>query len=643
MDRKSFIGTVAATAFLATTAFTPLGNSAAENGHMKLSIPPKPIPTKFHGTSEEISVIHREMEASYGGSILSIVPDYHNIKEQAEIFGDDPDGLIREQIDIQLEDIGFELAARNSNVNRYTFADTYPDVLLKKLRMEKEEDFGARSYTEDVIFKKADDETEVIYIHPQSYGDKDDHKDFLSGTLYWQEGSFDVVRGAGDVATKMRGTAHHEIGHAYYFTKINKETGENPEYIKGTYSVFKHESIADVNRVLQMVKEGMNKEDYIDFLSLKRSYADIYHKGEDAHNSTVSIQALKEVPLEKIQGMTSDELAKYAIQFTLEGDQELGIKSPFPSEESFNQTKEMLSIGSHKNSLYYRLTTANKKHFELESTFVMPTPLQTKEIIEKFSKTFSEEEKSFLRENIIAHHDVVVTAMDYQYGLTDDPSAQALYEDMQRPRLVEPKAAVINDVIPEGIEMGKLPSEQSSYEQFYAEVQDHVWPRNAKGELANDIPAEFRKQQLDLYQSYLDNGKLTLPKEVTADAAQMVLNEHRFQLKRLDSYQETYGYLDEEMAQLDLEQINGATNELISKHRFVKSYMDYVGNGQDADEKMYRHAQFSRMFESSNPPPLPLDTSEQELADFFAVQAYKLTAKEKGDDPLSFTGNTKVR
>jgi hypothetical protein len=476
-----------------------------------------------------------------------------------------------------------------------------------------------------------------MHTPSQSYGnDLLDSSDEFAKHMGWEKGSCEVVNGGLTAFQNKKSVAHHEVGHfmldSEYITGVDKKASMAP-YKKGEYSSFTHENIADVNRVLQMVQSGeVDKDDYIDQLSLYRSYMAI--KGDDYHNSTTSIQALKKLTTEDIQNTDPKLLAKYAINFVLKGDEERGIESPLMSKEEFYATKSMLDGNDNKyHSLRFNLQLAHKDMFGDKEYKSMSTPLQIQKLV-KNGRFLSEENKEFLKENIIAFEHTMVTAMDYENGLTDDPRAKKLHDDQQQ--IV---TSINNDTKNNyyGLVPGKLKIDnpQTDIDMFRKEVQEHVWPEyvydeldmantlDKPSELRTDIPPAARKGQLDAFQRELDNGSLLVPAGITNEEAQEVLDHNRQALKNLKSYKEEFGELHHDVL---IGEAN--TPEKRSKRTFVESYNESIA-ADTLEEKLHLHNRFTRQFEGDSPAPPPLDTTPQEMEIFLSTEKHTLLVEMK--------------
>jgi hypothetical protein len=273
-------------------------------------------------------------------------------------------------------------------------------------------------------------EEQYIPISIQQYGSNNDSNDRLGNVTGWEKGSYELTEVIIDGEKEKCGVAHHEVGHAVHRMGGYEKTGSIPSYESNQYSAFVSENIADVNRVLQMAKAGVDKDKYIDLLSMRRAYEAINTNGGD-HFSVSSIQEAKNISRNKINSMSENELAEFAISFVQNGDEELGISRPIDTEKEFYEREKSLNKDktddSHQN-LKQKLQSASAKYFNTEGKHTIPTPLETEYILKNSPEYFTELEKKFLEDNIISYADMVVTAMDAEHGLTDDPKATALME-----------------------------------------------------------------------------------------------------------------------------------------------------------------------------------------------------------------------
>lgn len=463
-----------------------------------------------------------------------------------------------------------------------------------------------------------------VYFATQHYGPKKvDDSEELNHSTSWPRESYELTGSVLNSEQQTCSVAHHEMGHAVYNLYGIETNGRSPGYIPGGYSSFVHENIAEVNRVLQMAKEGVDKDAYIDYRSMNRSYEAIKFKDGD-HFASPSIQALKNVPMDKINDMSVEALAEYAISFTLTGDDEHGIDPPIYTKDEFDKMQTMLNGNDrYANSLKRHLSVASIKHFNQKEPDIMPTPRQVEYMLEHSPDIFTEQEQKFLTENIVPYKGLLITAMDAAHNLVDDPKADEL---LANTRKILYKTPAIEDAIPEDIKLNIPVNQQSPEEQFYTEVQERVWPHKVNGQPMDDVPPEFRKKQLDTYQQRLNDGMLDLG-TVSYEDAQKSLDKHRYELKWLQSYRDKYGALEQEVLENVGEDKINITPEKFSKRELVKAYNNFVNRAGSISGKIHKNKQFARQFTESGDVPLPLDSTLEDVHNFLANEKESMELK----------------
>jgi hypothetical protein len=636
-----------AAVLLGTSALTAVGfankspslERTTEQIHL---LSPRASEKECHPAEEQtVTSIREEMHCLYGEQgqgIRVVVPDLNKVEEIKDIFGEEKeDDILANEIYHQLDRINYNYVNEDGKL---ILSREDLDVQARLIAGIFEQSYSKHPTGFSANHTLSPDGKGVageIPISIQHYGDINRTSgDELVAPTNWENGSFIITRGELDGAESYKSVAHHELGHHAFNQRYMVIKNHNAPYEPGKYSAFKHETIAEVNRVLQLTQTGkVEKDDYIDYRSLRRGYEAMSALDGD-HNATDALQALKQVPLDKIQSMDAQELAVYSMKFVLDGDRELGIQAPLLSKDEFDVMQGMLNgmgakedFNERKGALYRTL----KSHIAIgyHSTFDenlgdrMATPLEIEKIMAERPQSFNEVETKFLTDNIVAYKDLVVTAMDYEKGLTDDPRAKALFEEMQNKEevgILEER----EDTTPDILLMGDIPEEeQTPLAKFHIEVQEHVFPVGLDGELRNDILPEARKNQLDTYQKALDEGTLTL-EDIDKENAQAVLDIHRNALKELDSYKQKYGALD--MSALDGEK--DITPEKASKQAFMRAYLKQT-TGDSIDEEIYMHDRFARQFEEGRGVPLPLDTTLTEVQQFFESQREILMEEREGE------------